>query len=90
MQIALYESQAHEQYWKSMTIDLQSGFVLQVLYCKKVHCQLVQKEKKKGKGRSQWLDRDGMPHLFTSNNFYNRVIDYEETAIHEKEDKRAH
>ncbi|KAK0214637.1 hypothetical protein EDD85DRAFT_798903 [Armillaria nabsnona] len=90
LQIALCESQAHEQYWKSRTVDLQSGFVLQELYCKKVHHQLAQKEKGNGKGRSQWLNGDGMPCLLTSNDFYDRVIDHEETAICEEEEKKAH
>ncbi|KAK0437076.1 hypothetical protein EV421DRAFT_1715421 [Armillaria borealis] len=90
LQIVLCESQAHEQYWKSRTVDLQSGFVLQELYCKKVRRQLVQKEKRNGKGRSQQLNRDGMPHLLTSNDFYDRVIDHEETAIREEEEKKAH
>ncbi|SJL12789.1 uncharacterized protein ARMOST_16220 [Armillaria ostoyae] len=89
LQIVLCESQAREQYWKSRTVDLQSGFVLQELYCKKVHRQLAQKEKRNGKGRSQQLNRDGMPRLLTSNDFYDRVIDHEETAIHEEEEKKA-
>ncbi|KAK0219499.1 hypothetical protein EDD85DRAFT_780511, partial [Armillaria nabsnona] len=88
-QIALCESQAREQYWKSRTVDLQSGFVLQELYCKKVHRQLAQKEKGNGKGRSQQLNGDGMPCLLTSNYFYDRVIDHEETAICEEEEKKA-
>ncbi|KAK0430225.1 hypothetical protein EV421DRAFT_1859982 [Armillaria borealis] len=40
LQIVLCGSQTCDQYWKSRTVDLQSGFVLQELYCKKVRHQL--------------------------------------------------
>ncbi|PBK94188.1 hypothetical protein ARMGADRAFT_927442 [Armillaria gallica] len=70
-------------------MQLQSAFVLQELYCKKVRHQLAQKETRKRKGKSHQLGGDGMPQLLTGNEFYEPVVEYEANQVQEQMEKES-
>lgn len=90
LQEVLWESEEKERYWKAHHTTLQSAFVLQEIYCKRIRCQLAQKEGRNQKGKScRMPGEDGMPQLLTGNDFYTKVVEYEESVSHEEAEKET-
>ncbi|KZP23536.1 hypothetical protein FIBSPDRAFT_684112, partial [Athelia psychrophila] len=82
---ALLDSEARVQAHYSRVLQLQASAVLNQMYCDLLRKQLTHKEeeKKKGKGKGR-LVGDGMPRLLTSDEFYERVVEFQ--AAQERED----
>ncbi|KAK0430788.1 hypothetical protein EV421DRAFT_1721157 [Armillaria borealis] len=90
LQEVLWESEEKERYWKACCTTLQSAFVLQEIYCKRICHQLAQKEGRNWKGKSHRMPGgDGMPQLLTGNDFYTKVVEYEESVSHEEAEKET-
>lgn len=95
---ALREAEAANTALKQRLITLQASNVLNELYCAKLRSQLAHNESKKrsGKNRGKVLG-DGLPRLLSGDEFYGRVVEFEEAqkrAVAEKttrmEERKKH
>ena len=67
-------TQAEADFSKGCMLQLQAAMVLQWLYCGHVRWQLGAKELKAKKGKNAGkLLGDGLPHLLTDNEFFEKV-----------------
>lgn len=76
---ALRESEAREAFLRQRVIVLQASNILNEAYCEKLRGQLAyqeEKAQKKGKGKAKLMG-DGLPHLLSNDEFYERVVDHE-------------
>jgi hypothetical protein len=73
---ALVKKHAEADILRAQVIHLQSAMVLQRLYCGRVRRQLGAKETKANKKAKKGgkLLSDGLPHLLTDDDFYERVV----------------
>jgi len=83
-QDALRAAYSREEEHKHTLHGMQSTIVLQSMYCDQLSEKLAaQEEMKKAKRKGQ-LVGDGLPRLLTGDEFYQRVVDHEQTVADEK------
>ncbi|KAG6328433.1 hypothetical protein ID866_10657 [Astraeus odoratus] len=71
---ALHDAEATNVALKQWLITLHASNILNEMYCAKLHSQLAQHERKKGrKGKGKVLG-DGLPWLLSGDEFYNKVV----------------
>lgn len=90
MKLALEQAEIKEAYLKQQLRGQQAAIILQLMYCERVRRQLATKEEKqsraKGKGR---VMGDGKAKLLSGDDFVALVIEHEERARREAEEKEA-
>jgi hypothetical protein len=85
---ALKASLAREQYQRRRILELQAASVLNEAFFQQVQERLNQKEAKKGeKGTKGRLMGDGMPVLLTSDEFYEKVVEFEAETRRKEQEK---
>ncbi|TFK23857.1 hypothetical protein FA15DRAFT_593413 [Coprinopsis marcescibilis] len=77
---ALSELKVENENLKHCLIELQATNILNETYCNKLRMQLAGKEEKatrKGEKRGKLMG-DGLPHMLTDDEFYERVVEFTE------------
>jgi hypothetical protein len=87
---ALQTIQSCELYLKCRLLELQAGGILNELYCNVLRGQLTHHENKKNapKGKG-WLVGDGMPHLLSGDEFYEKVVEFTKEQEKTEREKEA-
>ncbi|KAF8869294.1 hypothetical protein CPB85DRAFT_1184121, partial [Mucidula mucida] len=85
---ALRESEAEQLHLCQRTIELQAANILNEVYCKSLRKRLAfqDEKKRKGKGKGK-LVGDGLLVLLTSDEFYERVVEFEKAQIQKERGK---
>ncbi|KAF8869443.1 hypothetical protein CPB85DRAFT_1358166 [Mucidula mucida] len=85
---ALRESEAERLHLCQRTVELQAANILNEVYCKSLRERLAfqDEKKRKGKGKGK-LVGDGLPVLLTSDEFYERVVEFEKAQIQKERGK---
>ncbi|KAF9439658.1 hypothetical protein P691DRAFT_690141, partial [Macrolepiota fuliginosa MF-IS2] len=73
---ALCKAQSEVDGLRQQVCELQAENILNEIYCNKLQFQLTFKEKKGGRGKNGKLLDDGLPHMLSSNEFYERVVQF--------------
>jgi hypothetical protein len=88
----LRESEATNISLKRRVIELQAANVLNEMYCNMLRGQLAKQEEKRQKGKEKGkLIGDGLPRLLSGDEFYEKVVVYEEErkkAVAEKKSRK--
>ncbi|KAF8906161.1 hypothetical protein CPB85DRAFT_1314271 [Mucidula mucida] len=82
------QSEAERLHLRQRTVELQAANILNEVYCKSLREQLAfqDEKKRKGKGKGK-LVGDGLPVLLTSDEFYERVVEFEKAQIQKERGK---
>ncbi|KAG1818202.1 uncharacterized protein BJ212DRAFT_1480019 [Suillus subaureus] len=87
---ALHEAEAANVTLKKCDIALQASNILNEMYCAKICSQLAHQELKKQAGNNGGkILGDGLPHLLSGDEFYERVIQFEEAQTRAAAKKRT-
>ncbi|KAF9222140.1 hypothetical protein BS17DRAFT_809537 [Gyrodon lividus] len=86
---ALRELEAREANFKSTLLGMQSTVVLQGMFCEWLSGQLAAQEEKQKKRKKGQLNGDRLPRLLTGDDFYDLVVEHEETSAIEEEARKA-
>lgn len=87
---ALLDSEAHTQAYYLQLLKLQASADLNHMHCDLLRKQLAHKEEEKGKGKGEGrLIGDGLPRLLTSDEVYERVVEFQTAQERESKEKAA-
>ncbi|KAJ3792448.1 hypothetical protein GGU11DRAFT_732992 [Lentinula aff. detonsa] len=87
---ALHESEFEVEYYRQRTLELQAANILNEAYCKALREQLAFREQKKdGKGKGKRLMGDGLPVLLSSDEFYEKVVEFDKEMVEKERKKEA-
>ncbi|KAJ8592234.1 hypothetical protein M405DRAFT_695312, partial [Rhizopogon salebrosus TDB-379] len=86
----LREAEAANAGLKQRVISLQASNILNEMYCAKIRSQLAHHESKKRAGNSGGkVLGDGLPRLLSGDEFYERVVEFEEGQTRAATEKRT-